>query len=56
MHLLPLTAKKKQKEWKIIQHIATKNNFPQNLLQKLKQQIIHKDHPQLTPKTAYSCL
>jgi hypothetical protein len=48
MHLLPLTAEKKQKEWKIIQHIATKNNFPQNLLQKLKQQILHKDHPQKT--------
>jgi hypothetical protein len=48
MHLLPLTAEQKQKEWKIIQHIATKNNFPQNLLQKLKQHIIHKDHPQKT--------
>jgi hypothetical protein len=35
MHLLPLT-EKKQKEWKTIQHIATKNNFPQNLLQKSK--------------------
>jgi hypothetical protein len=48
MHLLPLTAEKKQKEWKIIQHIATKNNFSQNLLQKLKQQIIHKGHSQKT--------
>jgi hypothetical protein len=48
MHLHPLTAEKKQKEWKIIQHIATKNNFPQNVLQKLKQQILHKDHPQKT--------
>jgi hypothetical protein len=46
MHHLPLIAKKKQKEWNIIQHIATKNNFPQNLLQILKQQILHKDHPQ----------
>jgi hypothetical protein len=35
MHLLPLTAEKKQKELKIIQYIATKNNFPQNLLQKI---------------------
>jgi hypothetical protein len=48
MHLFPLTAEKKLKELKIIQHIATKNNFPPNLLQKLKQQIIHKDHPQKT--------
>jgi hypothetical protein len=48
MHLLPLTAEKKQKEWNIIQHIATNNNFPQNLLQKSKQQILHKDHPQKT--------
>jgi hypothetical protein len=48
MHLLPLTAEQKQKEWKIIQHVATKNNFPQNPLQKLKQQIIHTDHPQKT--------
>jgi hypothetical protein len=48
MHFLPLTAKKKQKEWKIIQHTATKNNFPENLQQKLKQQILHKDHPQKT--------
>jgi hypothetical protein len=48
MHLLPLTAKKKQKEWKTTQHIATKNNFPQKLLQKLKQQTLHKDHPQKT--------
>jgi hypothetical protein len=46
MHLFPLTAEKKQKEWKVIQHIATKNNFTHNLLQKLKQQILHKDHPQ----------
>jgi hypothetical protein len=46
MHLFPLTAEKKQKEWKIIQHIATKNNYPPNLLQKLKQQILHKDNPQ----------
>jgi hypothetical protein len=48
MHLLPLTAEKKQKEWKTIQHIATKNNFPQNLLQKLKQQITHKVQTQKT--------
>jgi hypothetical protein len=48
MQLLPLTAEKKQKEWTIIQHIVTKNNFPQNLLQKLKKHILHMDHPQKT--------
>jgi hypothetical protein len=48
MQLLPLTAEKKQKEWKAIQHTATKNNFPQKILQKLKQQTLHKDHPQKT--------
>jgi uncharacterized protein YgfB (UPF0149 family) len=39
MHLLPLTAEIKQKEWNTTQHIATKDNFPPNLPQKLKQQI-----------------
>jgi hypothetical protein len=48
MHILQLTADKKQNEWETIQHIATKNNFPQNVLQKLKQQIIHKVQPQKT--------
>jgi hypothetical protein len=42
MHSLPLTPKKKQKEWTTIQLIARNNNFPQNLLQKLNQQMQQK--------------
>jgi len=35
----PLAPGKKQKEWELIQLIARNNDFPQNLLQKLNQQI-----------------
>jgi hypothetical protein len=40
MYSLPLTPEKKQREWELIQVIA--RNFPQNLLQKLNQQIQRK--------------
>jgi len=42
MHSLPLDPDKKQKEWKTIKTMAKNNNFPQQLLQKLNQQIQHK--------------
>jgi len=42
MHSLPLTPKKKQKEWKSIQLIARNNNFPQICLYKLNRQMQHK--------------
>jgi len=41
MHSPPLTPKNKQKEWTSIQLIARNNNFSQNLLHKLNQQIQH---------------
>jgi len=51
MYSLPLDMENKQKEWKIIQIIARNNNFPQNLLQKLNQQIQNKiDHTQTGEK------
>jgi len=50
MYPLPLDPENKQKEWKIIQTMA-RNNFPQNVLQKLNQQIQHKiDHTQTGEK------
>jgi len=42
MHCLPLDSEKKQKDRETIQTIAKNNNFPQNLLLKLKRQIQHK--------------
>jgi len=42
MHFLLLNPDKKQTEWEIIQSIAKNNNFPQHLLLKLNQQILHK--------------
>jgi hypothetical protein len=39
---LPLTPNQKQAEWFLIQLIAQNNNFPQKLVQNLKQQIQHK--------------
>jgi hypothetical protein len=42
MHSLPLTPKRKQKEWILIQLIAQNNNFPQKLLRKLNLQIQQK--------------
>jgi len=42
MHSLPLDRDKKRKEWKTIQTIAKNNNIPQQLLQKLNQQILQK--------------
>ena len=42
MHSLLLAPKNKQEEWELIQLIARKNNFPQNLLQKINRQIQHK--------------
>jgi hypothetical protein len=38
MHSLPLTPKRKQTEWSLIQLIAQNNNFPQQLIQNLEQQ------------------
>jgi len=42
MHSVPLTPKKKQKEWTPKQLIARNNNFPQNLLHKLNRKMQHK--------------
>jgi len=43
-HAVPTTGSK-QKEWQTIQSIASNNNFPQHLLQKLNRQIHNKtDH------------
>jgi hypothetical protein len=42
MHSLPLTPKRKEKEWILIQIIAQNNNFPQNLLQKLNPKTQYK--------------
>jgi len=39
---LPLNRTRQLREWKTILHMATSNNFPTTLLQKLKQQIQHK--------------
>ena len=52
MHSLPLDPdkKKKQTEWEIIQSIAKNNNFPQHLLLKLNQQILHKINNKKTSK------
>jgi len=41
-HSLPLNPDKKQTEWEIIQSTAKNNNFPQHMLLKLYQQILHK--------------
>jgi hypothetical protein len=41
-HSLPLNPDKKQTEWEIIQSTAKNNNFPQHLLLKLYQQLLHK--------------
>jgi hypothetical protein len=41
MHSLPLNPDKRQTEWEIIQSMAKNNNFPQRLLLKLNQQIMH---------------
>jgi len=41
VHSLPLTPKRKQKEWTIIQYIAQTNNFPHTLIQKLNSQLQH---------------
>jgi len=49
MHI-PLDSDKKQKQWEIIQLIAKNNSFPQNLLQKLNQQIQHKASHKQTRK------
>jgi DNA mismatch repair ATPase MutS len=42
MHSLPLDADKTKKEWTTIKSIATNNNFPQHLLEKLNHQIQNK--------------
>jgi hypothetical protein len=42
MQSLPLNKEKKQKEWDIIQTIANNNNFPKNLLHKLRRQMQQK--------------
>jgi hypothetical protein len=42
MHSLPLTPKRKQTEWTLIQLIAQNNNFLQKLIQNLSLQIQHK--------------
>jgi hypothetical protein len=42
MHSLPLTPKRKQKEWELIKPIAQNNNSLQKSLQKLNFQIEHK--------------
>ena len=42
MHSLPLTPKRKQAEWTLIQLIAQSNYFPQKLKQNLNQQIQRK--------------
>jgi len=42
MHSLPLTLKRKQLEWTLIQLIAQNNNFLQKLIQNLNLQIQHK--------------
>ena len=39
---LPLNCTRQLREWKTILHIATSNNFPTTLLQKLKEQVQHK--------------
>jgi len=39
---LPLNRTRQLREWQTILHIATSNNFPTTLLQKLKEQIQHK--------------
>ena len=39
---LPLNRTRQLREWKTILHIATSNNFPTTLLQKLKQHKINK--------------
>jgi hypothetical protein len=41
MHSLPLTPKRKQTEWTLIQLIAQNNNFPQKPIQNLSLQIQH---------------
>jgi len=42
MHSLPLNPDKKHKEWETIQTIVKNNNIPQQLFQKLNQQIQQK--------------
>jgi len=50
MHSLPLDPDKKQTEWEIIESIAKNSNFPQQLLLKLNQQILHKVNNKKTSK------
>jgi hypothetical protein len=48
MLTFPLGEKQQQKEWETIQQIAHNNNFPKNLLMKLKQHIMRtltQQHP-----------
>jgi hypothetical protein len=44
MHSLPLTPKRQQKEWTIIQYIAQTNNLPYTLIQKLNSQLQHRQN------------
>jgi hypothetical protein len=46
MHSLTLDPEKQQKEWKTMQSIAKKNNFPRRLLEKLHQIQSRVDHTQ----------
>jgi len=43
IHSLPLTSKRKQTEWALIQLIAQSNDFPQKLIQNLNLQIQNKN-------------
>jgi len=50
---LPLNHAHQLREWKTVLHIATSNNFPTTLLQKMKQQVQHKITTQKQHKMSY---
>jgi len=47
MHSIPLTLKRKQTEWTLIQLITQTNNFQQKLMQNLNLQIQHERNNQV---------